>query len=218
MSESSADWGKHVHVGESAGWAGSPQTCPAITSTTAVKLQTLKKSAWMISFKSGASRGLWCSSCCAEWGAHGRLISKTIKVLWSWEALPAQSSLLLCLSLKHFMRASPSRQPMSGVTALSTMPPSTSNPSQQDISSLSLLLSHSLFSLLWQREEGGGYLASGWGWWGAPGLWSVIWAPADMPLWFTVDEDPLWVVWPFEFSTSKPPNLVLTNRASFTCC
>lgn len=52
------------------------------TSTTAVKLHTIKKSACMISYKSGASRVLWCSSCCAACGAHGRLMSMTIKVLW----------------------------------------------------------------------------------------------------------------------------------------
>ncbi len=74
------------------------KTCPAITSTTAVKLQTLKKSAWMISFKSGASRGLWCSSCCAEWGAHGRLISMTIKVLWELRG-PAGSVFFAVMSI-----------------------------------------------------------------------------------------------------------------------
>lgn len=60
----------------------SKTTCLASTSTTAVKLHTIKKSACMISYKSGASRVLWCSSCCAAWGAHGQLTSMTIKVLW----------------------------------------------------------------------------------------------------------------------------------------
>ncbi len=74
------------------------KTCTATTSTTVVKLQTLKKSACMISYKSGASWGFWCSSCCAAWGAHGRLMSATIKVLWELRG-PAGSGFFAVMSI-----------------------------------------------------------------------------------------------------------------------
>lgn len=52
----------------------------------------------MISFKSGAIRGLWCSSCCAAWGAHGWLMSMTIKVLWELRG-PAGSGFFAVMSI-----------------------------------------------------------------------------------------------------------------------
>lgn len=129
------------------------------TSTTAVKLHTIKKSACMISYKSGASRVLWCSSCCAAWGAHGQLMSMTIKVLLELRG-PVGSGFFAVMSITQALSCG-FPHPTSGVTALSTMPPSTSNPNQQDISSL--FLSLSLVSSLAKERR-----------WGTPCFWVRI--------------------------------------------
>lgn len=165
-----------------AGCKGSAQTLvfhSTTTSTTVVWLQTLKKSASMISYRSGASKVLWCIFllCCMGciWQAHEDDCLSTAREerlcqLW-----------LFCCCVYHsstFMRASPTNRPMSGVTALSTMPPSTSNPKQQEISSLSFL-PHPLPSPSWVRVN--------------PlkcDLNPCRYA-TDMSLWLTVSADPL---------------------------
>lgn len=107
-------------------------TCLATTSTTAVKLHTIKKSACMISYKSGASRVLWCSSCCAAWGAHGQLISMTIKVLWELRG-PVVSGFFTVMSITQ-TRSCGFPHPVSlrlGSLHFPQCLPSTSNPTSR---------------------------------------------------------------------------------------